>query len=99
MRCKTSKGDFFYLSRVLFPSSLHGPQADPLLSFFLYAYRMARGYEEVSSSQAGRRRGTPRETPILSSLVVTMSAEEPRLYNQVLVEISLEMSYARLPQL
>ena len=47
---KTSKGDFFYLSRVLFPSSLNGSQADPLLFFFFFfffsfffACRMTRG--------------------------------------------------------
>ena len=42
---------------------------------------MARGYEEVSSSQAGRRRGTHWEMPIASSLVAAMSIEEQRLYN------------------
>ena len=53
---------------------------------------MARGYEEVSSSQAGLRRGTPWETPTASNLVAAMSAEELRLYSQVPVKISLEMS-------
>ena len=51
---------------------------------------MARGHEEVSTSQAERRRGTPRETLTTSSLVAAMSVEELRLYNQILVEISLE---------
>ena len=66
-----------------------------LLSFFLFclfAYRMARGYEEVSSSKVGRRRGTLGEKPIASSLVAAMSTEELRLYSQVYAEISLEMS-------
>ena len=40
---------------------------------------MTRGYEEVSNSQAGRRRVTPWETPIASSLVAAMFAEELRL--------------------
>ena len=53
---------------------------------------MARGYEEVSGSQVGCRRVTPWETPTASSLVVAMSAEELRLYCQVPIEISLEMS-------
>ena len=53
---------------------------------------MEKGYEEVSSSQARRRRLTPQETPTVSSLVVVMSAEELRLYYQVPAEISLEMS-------
>ena len=52
---------------------------------------MARGYEEVSSSQARRRRGTPREKPTANSLVTPMSAEELRLYSQVPAKISLEM--------
>ena len=53
---------------------------------------MARGYEEVSSSQIRHLRGAPRETPTTSSLVAAMSTEELRLYSQVPVEISLEMS-------
>ena len=52
---------------------------------------MARGYEEVSNNQARRQRKTPWETPITSSLVAAMSVEELRLYNQVSVEISMEM--------
>ena len=51
------------------------------LFFFFFSYRMEKGYEEVSSSQAGCRRGTPLETPIASSLVAAMSTEELRLYN------------------
>ena len=53
---------------------------------------MARGHEEVSTSQAEHRRGTPRETPTASSLVTAMSVEELRLYSQIPVEISMEMS-------
>ena len=53
---------------------------------------MVRGYEEVSSSQAGHRTVTPRETPTASSLVDAMSIEELRLYSQVHAEIILEMS-------
>ena len=72
---------------------LYGPQVDPLFfSLFLFAYRMARSHEEVSTNQARRRRGTPRETPTTSSLVATMFAEELRLYNQIPTEISLETS-------
>ena len=57
MGCKISKEDFFFLSRVLFSF------------FFLFACRMVRGHEEVSTSQAGRRRGTPWETLTTSSVV------------------------------
>ena len=53
---------------------------------------MVRGHEEVSTSQVGRRRGTPRETPIPSSLVVVMSAEDVRLLSQIPTKISLETS-------
>ena len=44
---------------------------------------MARGYEEVSNSQTGRRRETPWETPTASSQVAAMFAEELRLFSQV----------------
>ena len=37
-------------------------------------------------------RGTPRETPTVSSLVAAMSIEELRLYSQIPTEISLETS-------
>ena len=53
---------------------------------------MERGHEEVLTSQARRRRGTPRETPTASNLVAAMSVEELRLYNQIPTEISLETS-------
>ena len=92
--CKTSRGDFFYLHKVLFSSLLNGPQTDPSCPFFfcLFACRMAIGYEEVSSSQVRRQRGTPLEMLTTSSLVTAMSAEELRLYSQVHAEISLEIS-------
>ena len=85
---KTSKGDFFYISRV----SLNGSQADPLFIYLLFACRMTRGYEDVSSKQARRRKGTLWEMPTASSLVAAMSAEELRFYSQVPVDIGLEMS-------
>ena len=53
---------------------------------------MARGHEEVSTSQVRRRRGTPKETPIASSLIAAMSVEELRLFSQIPIEISLETS-------
>ena len=41
---------------------LYGPQVDPFFYslIFLFARRMERGHEGVSTSQAGRRRGTPK---------------------------------------
>ena len=59
---------------------------------FLFAYRMEIGHEEISTNHAGRKRGTPRETPTASSVVVAMFAGELRLYNQIPAEIILEMS-------
>ena len=91
------RGDLFFLSRVLsflpFLFFLYGPQVDPSSThFFLSACRMARGHEEVSTNQAGHRRGTPQEKPTASSLVAAMSAKELRLYSQIPAEISLETS-------
>ena len=68
------------------------PSPSLIFFFFIFACRMTRGHEEVLTSQAGRRRGTPRETPIASGLVAAMSTEELRLYNQIPIEISLETS-------
>ena len=44
---------------------LYRPQVDPIFfsPFLIFAYRMTRGHIEVLISQAGRRRGTPGETP------------------------------------
>ena len=53
---------------------------------------MARGQEETSISQVGRKRGTPRESPTESSLVTTMFVEELRSFYQVSTDISLELS-------
>ena len=47
-----------------------------LLLLFLSACRMARGHKEVLTSQTRRKRGTPWETPIASSLVIAMSVDE-----------------------
>ena len=86
MGCKISKGDYFFLSRVLFSNflflqnfcfmDLKLTPSSSLFHFFyiIFAYRMARAHEEVSTSQAGRRRGTLRETPTARSLVAAMYA-------------------------
>ena len=90
---KIPRGDFFFISRVIsflpFLFLLYRPQVDPFFySIFLSAYRMTRGHKEVSTSQVRRRRDTPRETPTASSLVVVMSVEELRFYNQISVGIT-----------
>ena len=53
------------------------PSSTPI---FLFACRMEKGHEEVSTSQTGHMRGTPREMLTASSLVAGMSGEELRLY-------------------
>ena len=52
---------------------------------------MTRGHEEVSTSQARRRRGTPWETPTAINLFIAMFAKELSLYIKIPTEISLEM--------
>ena len=52
---------------------------------------MERGYEETSTSQAGRKRGTSLETSTISSLVVAMSVKELRPFSQVPTDIRLEV--------
>ena len=53
---------------------------------------MARGCEEAFTSQAGCKRGTPRETPTVSSLVTAMFVEELRSFRQVSAAIRLKVS-------
>ena len=52
---------------------------------------MVRGFEEASTSQARRKRGTPWEMPTVSSLVATMSVEDLRYFRQVPASIRLEV--------
>ena len=53
---------------------------------------MARGQEETSTSQVGRRRGPNQELPSARSLVSSMSLEELRSFFQIPDSISLELS-------
>ena len=83
----------FYFFILLLLLLLYGPQVDPLFfSLFLFSCRMARGHEEVLTSQDGCMRGIPRETPTASSLVAAISEEELRLYSQIPIRINLETS-------
>ena len=50
---------------------------------------MARGQEETSTIQVGRRRGTSRESPTIRSPVAAMSVEELRSFCQVPTNVSL----------
>ena len=53
---------------------------------------MARGQEETSTSQAGRKRETPWESLAASSLVAAMSIEELRSSCFFPAGISMELS-------
>ena len=59
---------------------------------WLFAYRMTRGHEETSTSQAGRKRGTSQETPIVSNLDVDMFVKELRSLSQVPADIILKVA-------
>ena len=63
-----------------------------ILFFCLFACRMEKGHEEASISQARCKKGTPRETPTVSSLVATMFVEELRLFSQVPADIRLKVA-------
>ena len=63
----------------------------PFFSLSL-AYRMGKGQDETSTSQAGRKRGPSRELPSASSLVSSMSMEELSSYCQIPDSVSLEFS-------
>ena len=53
---------------------------------------MARGQEETSTSQNGRRRGLSPDTPSASSLISSLSLEELRTYCQIPNDINFELS-------
>ena len=52
---------------------------------------MARGQEETSTSQAGRRRGLDRDMPSTSSIISSLSMEELRSYCQIHDNIDIEL--------
>ena len=66
----------------------------PPVFFFLFvsAYRMARGEEETSTSQAGRNRGPIRGTPSTSSIISSLSVEELRVYCEIPDNIEVMLS-------
>ena len=57
----------------------------------LSAYSMARGQEETSTSQAGRRWGPSRESPFASNIISSLSIDEVRSYCQILEDIDFEL--------
>ena len=48
------------------------------------------GASQASTNKAGRKRGTPRETPTVSNLIAAMFVEGLRSFRQVPVAIILE---------
>ena len=78
----------------LLPVWYYGMELIPLSSslLLLSAYSMARGQEETSTSQAGRRRGPSRDTPSTRNLIFSLSMEELWSYCQIPNNIDFELS-------
>ena len=53
---------------------------------------MARGQEETSTSQVGRRKGPGRDTPSASSIISSLHMEELRSYCHIPNNIDIELS-------
>ena len=53
---------------------------------------MARGQEEISTSQEGRKRGPTRGTPSTSSIISSLSMEELRTYCEIPDDINVMLS-------
>ena len=71
-----------------------------LIPFFscLFACRMVRGHEEASTSQVGRKRGNPLETPMVSSLVTAMFVEDLRSLDKFPSPLDWRCQMTRLPR-
>ena len=65
----------------------------PLSSVLLLlsACNMARGQEETSTSQVGRRRGLGRDMPSASNIISSLSIEELTSYCQIPDNIDIEL--------
>ena len=76
----------------LLPVWYYGMELIPLFSVLLLlsACSIARGQEETSTSQAGRKRGSDRDTPSASSIISSLSMEELRSYFQIHDNIDVE---------
>ena len=60
--------------------------------FFLSACRMARGQEETSTSQKGRKQAPTQGMPSTSSIISSLSMEELRAYCQIPNDIDVVLS-------
>ena len=78
----------------LLPVWYYSMELTPLSStlLLLSACNMARGQEETSTSQAGRRKGPSRDTPSASNIISSLSMEELRSYCQIPNNIDFEFS-------
>ena len=86
-------GGFMCVLAIL-PIWYYDIELTPLSSVLLLlsACSMARGQEETSTSQAGRRRGPSWEIPSASNIISSLSLEELRSYCQILDNIDIEFS-------
>ena len=77
----------------LLPVWYYDMELTPLSSVLLLlsACSMARGQEETSTSQAGRRRGPGGDTPFASSIISSLSIEELRSYCHIPDSINFEL--------
>ena len=77
----------------LLPFWYYDMELTPFSSIFLFlsACSMARGKEETSRSQAGRRRGPGLDTLSASSIISSLSMEELRSYYHILDSIDFEL--------
>ena len=64
---------------------------DSSVLLLLSACSMARGQEDTSTSQAGRKRGPDRDTSSASSIISSLSMEELRPYCQIPNNIDNEL--------
>ena len=76
------------------PVLYYDMQLTPLsvILLLLSAYSMARGQEETSTTQVGRKRGPSRDTPSTSSIISSLLMEELRSYCQIPNNIDIELS-------
>ena len=83
---------WFMCVLALLPVWYYGMKLTSLSSVLLLlsACNMARGQEETSTSQAGRRRGPGGDTPSASSIISSLSMEELRSYCHIPDNIDLE---------
>ena len=79
---------------VFLPVWYYGMELIPLSSALLLfsACSMARGQEETSTSQDGRRKGPSQDMPSTSSLISSLSMEKLRSYCQIPNNIDFELS-------